>query len=53
MPTLIVFLDVVAKSPGSSHDSFILQTSQVNDDFEQGTYGDSWLLGGSDYPLKK
>ena len=27
----LLFLDVVAKWPESSHDSFILQTSQVND----------------------
>ena len=49
----LVFLDVVAKWPGSSHDSLILQASQLNDDFEQGTYGDSCLLGESGYPLKK
>ena len=48
-----VFLDVDAKWPESSHDSFILQASQVNDDFEQGTYWDSRLLGDSGYPLKK
>ena len=46
----LVFLDVVAKWPGSSHDSFILQASQVNDDFDQGKYGESWLLGDSGYP---
>ena len=45
-------LDVVAKLPGSSHDSLIVQTSQVNDDFENGKYADNWLLGDSGYPLK-
>ena len=48
----LLFLDVVAKWPGSSHDSFILLTSQVNDEFENGKYADSWSLGDSGYPLK-
>ena len=48
----LLFLDVVAKWPGSSHHSFILQTAQVNDDFENGKYVDSWLLGDNWYPLK-
>ena len=48
----LVFLDIVAKWPGSSHKSFLLQASQVNDDFDQGKYGESWLLGDSGYRLK-
>ena len=48
----LLFLDVVAKWPGSIHDFLILQTSQVNDDFKNGKYADSWLLGDSGYPLK-
>ena len=48
----LVFLDVMAKWPGSCHDSFTEQASQVNDDFDQGKYGESWLLGDSGYPLK-
>ena len=43
---------MVAKWPGSSHDFSILQSSQVNDDFENGKYADSWLMGNSKYPLK-
>ena len=48
----LLFLDVVVKWLGSSHDSFILQTSQVNDNFENGKYAESWLLGDSGYLLK-
>ena len=48
----LVFLNVAAKWPGSSHDSFILQASQVNDDFDQRKFGESWLLGDSGYPLR-
>ena len=48
----LLFLDVVAKWRESSHDSFILQTSQVNDDFENGKCADGWLLEDSGYPLK-
>ena len=48
----LLFLDVVAKWPGLSYDSFLLETSQVNDDFENGKYADSWLMGDSGYPRK-
>ena len=47
-----VFLDVVAKHPGSFHDSFILQSSGLHDRFERGEFGDGWLLGDSGYALK-
>ena len=49
----LLFLDLVAKWPGSSHNSFILQTSQVNDDFENGKYINSWLLGENWLSTKK
>ena len=47
-----IFLDVVAKWPESSHYFFILKTSQVNDNFKNGKYADSWLLGDSGFPLE-
>ena len=50
----LVFMDVVAKWPGSNHDSFILLTSAIHDHFERGKFGDNcWLLGDSGYPLKQ
>jgi len=42
---------MVAKWPGSSHDSFVLQASRVHDRFELAEFGDGWLLGDSGYPL--
>ena len=47
-----VFLDVVAKWPGSHHDSFILRSSGLSDRFEEGEFEDSWLIGDSRYRLK-
>ena len=49
----LVFRDVVARWPGSHHDSFILQSSSVYDRFENDEFGDCWLLRDSGYPLKK
>ena len=48
----LVFLDVVAKWPGAAHDSFILSASEIHDRFENGEFGDGWLLGDSGYALK-
>ena len=48
----LVFQDVMARWPGSHHDSFILQSSSVYDRFENDEFGDCWLLGDSGYPLK-
>ena len=48
----MVLTSVVAKWPGSSHDSFILNSSSLNTKFESGQYGRSWLLGDSGYALK-
>ena len=50
----LIFQDVVARWPGSHHDSFILQSSEnVYDRFENDEFGDCWLLDDSGYPLKK
>ena len=49
----MIFLDVVARWPGSTHDSFILRHSEIHQRFEAGEFGDSVLLGDSGYPLKK
>ena len=48
-----IFQDVVARWPGSHHDFFTLQSSNVYDRFENDEFGDCWLLGDSGYPLKK
>ena len=49
----LIFQDVVARWPGSHHDSFILQSSTVYDRFENDEFRDCWLFGDSEYPLKK
>ena len=47
-------MDVVAKWTGSNHDSFILLTSAIHDQFERGKFEENcWLLGDSGYPLKQ
>jgi len=38
-------LDVVAKWPGSAHDSFIWRSSSLHDMFEDGHLQSGWLLG--------
>lgn len=45
------FTDVVARWPGSTHDSFVLRYSGIKQQFEDGKYGDSIILGDSGYPL--
>ena len=47
------WLNVVAKWPGSSHDSYIFRTSSVLDHLErrQQQQQTGWLLGDSGYPL--
>ena len=47
------FTNLVAKWPGSVHDSFILSNSGVPTYMEQQLMKNSWLLGDSGYPLKK
>lgn len=44
--------DVVARWPGSSHDSTIYQSSRRYAKFERGDYTGAYLLGDSGYPLK-
>lgn len=39
------FFDVVAKWPGSTHDSFIYNNSGVKQRLSEGEFGDGWLLG--------
>ena len=46
------FIDVVAKWPGSHHDSFILRQLTVQRNFELKLYDEGWLLGDSGYSLK-
>jgi hypothetical protein len=46
------FLNIVAKWPGGTHDSFIWNESSLRDLFENGTISDGWLLGDSAYPLR-
>lgn len=46
-------LDVVAMWPGSTHDSRVLRTSRIGIAFENGEYGEAFLLGDSGYPCRK
>jgi len=39
------FMDVVAKWPGSAHDSFIWRNSAVRERITTGEFGSGWLLG--------
>ena len=48
----LLFTNVVARWPGSTHDSFILLNSAVYTKFETGQYPDGWLLGDSGYSCK-
>lgn len=48
----LLITDVVARWPGSTHDSTIYQNSSRYRKFEEGIYGVSYLLGDSGYPLK-
>ncbi|XP_061592886.1 putative nuclease HARBI1 [Cololabis saira] len=46
------FTNVVARWPGSTHDSFILANSLMGMRLQAGRVRDGWLLGDSGYPLK-
>lgn len=46
------FVNIVAKWPGSTNDSFILENSALKDMFERGAIPEGWLLGDSGYPLR-
>ncbi|XP_066587825.1 putative nuclease HARBI1 [Prorops nasuta] len=43
-------MDIVARWPGSSHDSTIFNNSRIKHRFEVGEFGNSLLLGDSGYP---
>ncbi|KAK0147678.1 putative nuclease HARBI1 [Merluccius polli] len=45
-------LNVVARWPGGTHDSFILQNSSVGVHLQAGAVEDGWLIGDRGYPLK-
>ena len=47
-----IFLSLVAKWPGNTHDAYILRNSPISDMFETGQIQDGWLLGDSAYGLK-
>jgi hypothetical protein len=47
-----IFLNVVVRWPGSSHDAFVWNNSETAMLLDENDYGDSWLLGDSAYPLK-
>ncbi|XP_056375375.1 putative nuclease HARBI1 [Hyla sarda] len=44
-------LDIVPNYPGSCHDSFILQGTELFRRFQRGDYGDSLILGDNGYRL--
>ena len=44
--------DIVARWPGSVHDSTIFNNSRLKAAFEGGAYENSFLLGDSGYPVK-
>ena len=46
------FTNVIARWPGSTHDSTIFNNSPLNADFEMGAFGNSYLLGDNGYACK-
>lgn len=46
-----IFLNVIAKWPGSTHDAFVWSQSSINAQFENGR-DDGFILGDSGYPCK-
>ncbi|KAJ8909798.1 hypothetical protein NQ315_014736 [Exocentrus adspersus] len=45
-------MDIVARWPGSCHDSHIFSNSRIKARIEGGEFGDAVLLGDSGYPLR-
>uniref|UniRef100_A0A4W5Q7A9 Putative nuclease HARBI1 n=1 Tax=Hucho hucho TaxID=62062 RepID=A0A4W5Q7A9_9TELE len=48
----LALLNLVAKWPGGTHDSFIAQNSSVGLNLQEGAVEDGWLIGDRGYPLK-
>ncbi|XP_026319164.1 putative nuclease HARBI1 [Hyposmocoma kahamanoa] len=48
----LLFMNVVARWPGSAHDATIFNNSELRAQCESGLYGTKWLLADSAYPLK-
>ncbi|XP_060846433.1 putative nuclease HARBI1 [Rhopalosiphum padi] len=46
------FINIVARWPGSSHDSTIFNNSSIRGKFERGEMSDSLLIGDSGYPIR-
>lgn len=46
-------LNIVARWPGSAHDSTIFNNSSIRGKFERGEMGDSLIVGDSGYPIRK
>lgn len=44
-------MDIVARWPGSAHDSYIFSNSAIRTKFENGEFGNAVILGDSAYPL--
>ncbi|KAB0790609.1 hypothetical protein PPYR_14985, partial [Photinus pyralis] len=47
------FMDIVARWPGSTHDSYIFNNCSRRAMFEQGRYGDAVLVGDSGYACNR
>lgn len=47
-----LFLNLVVRFPGSTHDAFIWNSSSVSRYLEEQQFPSTWLLGNSAYPLK-
>lgn len=47
----LMIMDIVARWPGSAHDSTIFNSSRIKARLETGEFGDRVLLGDSAYPL--
>lgn len=46
------FTNIVARWPGSTHDSTVFNNSNVCYQFERGDYGNAVILGDGGYPIK-